>query len=312
MVKIKKVQDTEGDEIIKSPKGFKFIDLTHDKPIRVSERVIVPVKDHPKFNFIGKILGPRGNSLKRMQTETGTKISILGKGSMRDKKREDDLRAGGEAKFSHLSEELHILVEAYSLPPDAHTRVGHALRELRKYLIPDNNDDIRQDQLRELAVINGTLDAPPSGRGGRGGPMRGRGGPGGSGRGGSGFRGGMSSGPRGPAPAGGRGGFGSSARGGSMFGSPGAGRPSKPDSFGFEEPYEQSYDQFFDSSSSYMDNSGASGGDDGYYDSSYPSGGGGNDFGQSYGGDQSWSSGGARFKSPPIKPGPRTHPYSRF
>jgi KH domain-containing RNA-binding signal transduction-associated protein 2 len=34
---------------------------------------------------VGKLLGPRGNSLKRLQEETGAKMSILGKGSMRDK-----------------------------------------------------------------------------------------------------------------------------------------------------------------------------------------------------------------------------------
>lgn len=38
-----------------------------------------------QFNFVGKLLGPRGNSLKRLQEETLTKMSILGKGSMRDK-----------------------------------------------------------------------------------------------------------------------------------------------------------------------------------------------------------------------------------
>lgn len=34
---------------------------------------------------MGKLLGPKGMSLKRLQEETGTKMSILGKGSMRDK-----------------------------------------------------------------------------------------------------------------------------------------------------------------------------------------------------------------------------------
>lgn len=34
---------------------------------------------------MGKLLGPKGMSLNRLQEETGTKMSILGKGSMRDK-----------------------------------------------------------------------------------------------------------------------------------------------------------------------------------------------------------------------------------
>lgn len=38
-----------------------------------------------QFNFVGKLLGPKGNTLKRLQEETGCKMAILGKGSMRDK-----------------------------------------------------------------------------------------------------------------------------------------------------------------------------------------------------------------------------------
>ncbi len=39
----------------------------------------------PQFNFVGKILGPQGSTIKRLQEDTGAKISVLGKGSMRDK-----------------------------------------------------------------------------------------------------------------------------------------------------------------------------------------------------------------------------------
>ena len=38
-----------------------------------------------QFNFVGKLLGPGGNTLKRLQEETGCKMAIMGKGSMRDK-----------------------------------------------------------------------------------------------------------------------------------------------------------------------------------------------------------------------------------
>lgn len=48
-----------------------------------------------QFNFVGKLLGPRGNSLKRLQEETLTKMSILGKGSMRDKTKVRSDSVGG-------------------------------------------------------------------------------------------------------------------------------------------------------------------------------------------------------------------------
>ena len=40
-----------------------------------------------QFNFVGKLLGPKGNSLKRLQEDTMTKMAVLGKGSMRDKQK---------------------------------------------------------------------------------------------------------------------------------------------------------------------------------------------------------------------------------
>ncbi|KTF88733.1 hypothetical protein cypCar_00041904 [Cyprinus carpio] len=130
-----------------------------------------------QFNFVGKLLGPRGNSLKRLQEDTLTKMSILGKGSMRDKEKflylnwyskclqmctffffyiqEEELRKSGEAKYHHLNEDLHVLIEVFAPPAEAYARMGHALEEIKKFLIPDYNDEIRQAQLQELTYLNG-------------------------------------------------------------------------------------------------------------------------------------------------------------
>ncbi|XP_006038198.1 KH domain-containing, RNA-binding, signal transduction-associated protein 3-like [Alligator sinensis] len=76
---IEKFQKGEGKE------EEKYIDVVINKNMKLGQKVLIPVKQFPKFNFVGKLLGPRGNSLKRLQEETLTKMSILGKGSMRDK-----------------------------------------------------------------------------------------------------------------------------------------------------------------------------------------------------------------------------------
>ncbi|XP_046738762.1 KH domain-containing, RNA-binding, signal transduction-associated protein 3-like isoform X6 [Diprion similis] len=72
----------------------RMVDITRDKPIKVSVRVQVPVRDHPKFNFVGKLLGPKGNSLKRLQEDTMCKMAVLGRGSMKDRQKDynDDIR----------------------------------------------------------------------------------------------------------------------------------------------------------------------------------------------------------------------------
>ncbi|XP_070556891.1 KH domain-containing, RNA-binding, signal transduction-associated protein 2-like [Ptychodera flava] len=224
---IKRVQEGKDPEKAKS----KYLELTKEKALKLVEKILIPVKEFPKFNFVGKIIGPRGNTLKRLQEDTGTRIMILGKGSMRDKNKEEELRKESSSKYAHLNEDLHVMVEIFALPGEAHTRMGYALDEIKKYLTPDNNDEIRQEQLRELAAINGTLDAPPNMRGrGRGGPgqgMRGRGGMMGRGgmqgqRGGMAMRGQAQSGPRGQGFGSGRGGMGMGGgmggRGGGMGG----------------------------------------------------------------------------------------------
>ncbi|XP_053237126.1 KH domain-containing, RNA-binding, signal transduction-associated protein 2 isoform X2 [Podarcis raffonei] len=147
----------------------KYLDVISNKNIKLSERVLIPVKQYPKFNFVGKLLGPRGNSLKRLQEETGAKMSILGKGSMRDKAKEEELRKSGEAKYAHLSDELHVLIEVFAPPGEAYSRMSHALEEIKKFLVPDYNDEIRQEQLRELSYLNGSEESA------RGRAMRGRG-----------------------------------------------------------------------------------------------------------------------------------------
>ncbi|XP_041739692.1 KH domain-containing, RNA-binding, signal transduction-associated protein 3 isoform X1 [Coregonus clupeaformis] len=169
-------------------KEEKFIDVVINKNMKLGQKVLIPVKQFPKFNFVGKLLGPRGNSLKRLQEDTLTKMSILGKGSMRDKEKEEELRKSGEAKYQHLNEDLHVLIEVFAPPAEAYNRMGHALEEIKKFLIPDYNDEIRQAQLQELTYLNGgSEDAKvPAVRGklpaarGRGtpapGPIRSRGG----------------------------------------------------------------------------------------------------------------------------------------
>ena len=37
--------------------------------IRVSDKVVIPQDDHPDINFVGLLIGPRGNTLKNLEKE---------------------------------------------------------------------------------------------------------------------------------------------------------------------------------------------------------------------------------------------------
>ena len=67
-------------------------------------------------------------------------------------KQEEWLRASPDPKYAHLREDLHVEVTAFAPPAEAHARVAYALAEVRKYIIPDSNDEIRQKQARKNIV----------------------------------------------------------------------------------------------------------------------------------------------------------------
>ncbi|GMH05881.1 hypothetical protein Nepgr_007721 [Nepenthes gracilis] len=120
-------------------------------------RVDIPVDKYPNYNFVGRLLGPRGNSLKRVETTTDCRVLIRGCGSIKDPAKEDMMR--GKLGYEHLNEPLHILVEA-ELPVEIiDTRLMQAREILEDLLKPvdESEDFFKKQQLRELAMLNGTL-----------------------------------------------------------------------------------------------------------------------------------------------------------
>lgn len=69
---------------------------------------------------------------------------------MKDRAREEELRNSADIKYAHLNLPLHVEVSTIAPPAEAYARIAYALAELRRYLIPDKHDDIRQEQFREL------------------------------------------------------------------------------------------------------------------------------------------------------------------
>ncbi|XP_005864266.1 PREDICTED: splicing factor 1 isoform X8 [Myotis brandtii] len=120
---------------------------------RVSDKVMIPQDEYPEINFIGLLIGPRGNTLKNIEKECNAKIMIRGKGSVKEGKvgRKDGQMLPGE------DEPLHALVTANTME-----NVKKAVEQIRNILkqvieTPEDQNDLRKMQLRELARLNGTL-----------------------------------------------------------------------------------------------------------------------------------------------------------
>ncbi|KAG8493028.1 hypothetical protein CXB51_010411 [Gossypium anomalum] len=117
-------------------------------------RLEIPVDTYPTFNFVGRLLGPRGNSLKRVEATTGCRVYIRGKGSIKDPDKEEKLR--GRPGYEHLNDPLHILIEA-DLPANVvDIRLRQAQEIIEELLKPvdESQDFIKRQQLRELAMLN--------------------------------------------------------------------------------------------------------------------------------------------------------------
>lgn len=117
---------------------------------KIQQKVFMPVKEHQNINFVGQLLGPRGRTLQRMESESGAKISIRGKGSIKDGK-------GKELRKDDSEEDLHCIITA-----DTEESMRKAMDSINKIVsaaisMPEHANELKRGQLRELAALNGTL-----------------------------------------------------------------------------------------------------------------------------------------------------------
>ncbi|RYR27552.1 hypothetical protein Ahy_B01g051572 isoform B [Arachis hypogaea] len=117
-------------------------------------RLDIPKEGYPNFNFVGRLLGPRGNSLKRVEATTGCRVFIRGKGSIKDLDKEELLR--GRPGYEHLNDPLHILIEAELPASVVDVRLRQAQEIIQELLKPvdESQDFYKRQQLRELAMLN--------------------------------------------------------------------------------------------------------------------------------------------------------------
>lgn len=115
-----------------------------------SKKIRIPVEKHPTYNFIGLIIGPRGKTQKELEAKTGCKIAIRGRGSVKEGARG---RRDGQVMQGD-TDPLHVVITG-----DDQESVDAASSMIEQMLIviDDEKNVHKQQQLRELALLNGTL-----------------------------------------------------------------------------------------------------------------------------------------------------------
>ncbi|CAN4080735.1 unnamed protein product [Withania somnifera] len=136
-------------QIIKKNPAFK--PPADYRPPKLQKKLYIPMKEYPGYNFIGLIIGPRGNTQKRMEKETGAKIVIRGKGSIKEGKFQ---QKGNLKPDPAENEDLHVLVEA-----ENQESLEAAAAMVEKLLQPVDEvlNEHKRQQLKELAALNGTI-----------------------------------------------------------------------------------------------------------------------------------------------------------
>ena len=145
--KLKFERDALIKQILKlKPQWVTPPDYVRERPKR---KLYIPSKEYPNYNFIGLVIGPRGQTQKAMEKETGAKIVIRGRGSVKEgaRGRDDD----GQ------DDELHVLITA-----ESEEQVEAAQKLVMPLLQPidDALNTHKQNQLKTLVKQPGTEKDP--------------------------------------------------------------------------------------------------------------------------------------------------------
>ncbi|KAG5359663.1 Branchpoint-bridging protein [Yarrowia sp. C11] len=126
--------------------------VDYHKPAKTQEVVYIPVNEYPDINFIGQLLGARGKTLKKMEQESGAKICIRGRGSVKQGKGRTDIPFQSTAE-----DDLHCLIIS-----EDEEKIARAVQLVQQVIdtassVPEGQNELKRSQLRELAALNGTL-----------------------------------------------------------------------------------------------------------------------------------------------------------
>eukprot|EP00088_Acartia_fossae_P021316 TRINITY_DN2278_c0_g1_i9.p1 TRINITY_DN2278_c0_g1~~TRINITY_DN2278_c0_g1_i9.p1 ORF type:complete len:518 (-),score=143.18 TRINITY_DN2278_c0_g1_i9:610-2163(-) len=126
------------------------------KNTQLEDKIDVPQDEYPQYNFMGLLLGPRGNSLEKIKQKYSCKIIVKGRGSVKDGM--TGLKKDG-TKYDALEESMFVHITGHSA--ESVRACGDHIRDLIKEQIENPDGErmvaLRAAHMHELAVLNGTV-----------------------------------------------------------------------------------------------------------------------------------------------------------
>lgn len=109
--------------------------------------------------------------MKRLQHELGVRMAVYGRGSMRDKAKEEELRKEGGKKYGHLNDDLHVYLEVQAPAEQAYEILGRAIGAIKPYFDPNFDDGNMPPPEADPYRNGGGAAAAGRGRGRGGAPL---------------------------------------------------------------------------------------------------------------------------------------------
>lgn len=143
--------------------GLQHSCVTNPPPF-CSHTLIILTNYRLSLLTVGLLIGPRGNTLKKMESESGAKIAIRGKGSVKEGKGRSDA-----AHTSNQEEDLHCLIMA-----DTEEKVNKAKKLIHnvietvsiyclRFLLSDTDSDrlLPSPKVRTSSSATNSVNSPP-------------------------------------------------------------------------------------------------------------------------------------------------------
>ncbi|XP_055388701.1 LOW QUALITY PROTEIN: uncharacterized protein LOC129617553 [Condylostylus longicornis] len=123
-----------------------FLPPADFKPLKKMKKIIIPQEKYPEYNFMGLIIGPRGCNHKRLESESGAQISIRGRGTQKEGKKND-----------HQTEEEAAMPQHIHIAADTDEQIEKAVSLIEPLLNPFHpmHEEFKKKGLEQLALVNG-------------------------------------------------------------------------------------------------------------------------------------------------------------
>jgi len=113
-----------------------WVEVDNSKPIKITKRILVPTHRNPNYNYAGRILGPKGQTLKNIGKKFKCHISVMGANSTKDRTKELELLNSGDPQHAHYASPMHVRIDTVAPAHIAHCRIAAAMNVFSKLLIP--------------------------------------------------------------------------------------------------------------------------------------------------------------------------------